>query len=212
MLIFGYGVVRRRKAVNGRAELAAIEADARPRLAGSRHRSWKLTHAPDWERQRCALCWPRLWKSHALAHAQTVNLGASPALVDGKPCGHARNSVVQITCPRTTARLWRLALELGLNCTYRGGIAERSLFYDTRRFWQAQSWTRACYFRCIRPVAGDFRLAGANRCSNAFMSTRLPRKRTPSASSRKRCSMPNSPRSEIRPPKPSTRCQGRPST
>jgi hypothetical protein len=42
------------------------------------------------------------------------------------------------------------------------------------------------------------------------MSTFLPRKRTPSASSRSRCSIAESPRSLISPPAPSTRCQGNP--
>ena len=46
--------------------------------------------------------------------------------------------------------------------------------------------------------------------SCAFISTRRPRKRTPSASSRSRCSIAESPVSLIAPPAPSTRCQGSP--
>ena len=46
--------------------------------------------------------------------------------------------------------------------------------------------------------------------SCAFISTFRPRKRTPSASNRNRCSIAESPRSLISPPAPSTRCQGNP--
>ena len=46
--------------------------------------------------------------------------------------------------------------------------------------------------------------------SQFFMSTRRPRNRTPSLSSRNRCSAAESPRNLISPPAPSTRCQGNP--
>src|SRR5271157_4871046 len=70
-----------------------------------------------------------------------------------------------------------------------------------------------CYFRrSPYLVTGTFVLTHPKRCSNAFMSTRRPRKRTPSDSNRKRCSSPSSPRNEIRPPEPNTRCHGSPST
>lgn len=46
--------------------------------------------------------------------------------------------------------------------------------------------------------------------SCAFMSTLRPRKRTPSASNRNRCSMALSPVSLMAPPAPRTRCQGNP--
>ena len=49
-----------------------------------------------------------------------------------------------------------------------------------------------------------------NLYSHCFMSTRRPRKRTPSASNRSRCSTAGSPRSLISPPAPRTRCQGNP--
>ncbi len=72
----------------------------------------------------------------------------------------------------------------------------------------------ACYSRGSRFLGAATRgfPARPKWCSNAFRSTFLPRKRTPSASNRNRCSRPNSPRSEIRPPEPSTRCQGNPPT
>ena len=55
---------------------------------------------------------------------------------------------------------------------------------------------------------GDYILRNLNSC--AFISTRRPRKRTPSACKRNRCSMAESPRNLISPPEPSTRCQGNP--
>src|SRR5258707_3486017 len=49
-----------------------------------------------------------------------------------------------------------------------------------------------------------------NLNSHCFISTRRPRKRTPSASSRSLCSIAESPRSLISPPEPRTRCHGKP--
>ncbi len=72
-----------------------------------------------------------------------------------------------------------------------------------------------CYFRgsrCLVVWTGTFVPPRRKWCSKVFMSTRRPRKRTPSDSSRKRCSSPSSPRNEIRPPEPNTRCHGSPST
>src|SRR5581483_3601405 len=46
--------------------------------------------------------------------------------------------------------------------------------------------------------------------SHSFMSTLRPRNLTPSASSRSRCSIAESPLSLISPPAPSTRCHGKP--
>lgn len=51
-----------------------------------------------------------------------------------------------------------------------------------------------------------------NLYSQSFISTFLPRNRTPSLSSRKRCSKPSSPGREILPPEPITRCHGSPLT
>jgi len=45
--------------------------------------------------------------------------------------------------------------------------------------------------------------------SHTFISTFRPRKRTPSASNRNRCSIAESPRSLISPPAPNTRCHGK---
>ncbi len=54
------------------------------------------------------------------------------------------------------------------------------------------------------------RSARVNLNSCSFISAFRPRKRTPSASSRRRCSMAESPRTLISPPAPNTRCHGNP--
>jgi hypothetical protein len=62
-----------------------------------------------------------------------------------------------------------------------------------------------------RLFRGDLDRSGGMRLnSHAFISTRRPRKRTPSASRRKRCSIAESPLNLISPPAPSTRCHGNP--
>ena len=57
---------------------------------------------------------------------------------------------------------------------------------------------------------GFRRFASPGFHSQVFISTRRPRNRTPSLSSRKRCSARESPRNLISPPAPSTRCHGNP--
>lgn len=69
--------------------------------------------------------------------------------------------------------------------------------------------TLCCYFFSFKERALALGAAvGFHSC--ALRSTRRPRKRTPSASRRNRCSTAESPRSLISPPAPSIRCHGNP--
>src|ERR1035437_1190672 len=67
------------------------------------------------------------------------------------------------------------------------------------------------HWRDVRPSASlpYSNSQGRNRCRCSTMSTRLPRKRTPSISNRMRCSRPASNFSLISPPTPTTRCHGK---
>ena len=72
---------------------------------------------------------------------------------------------------------------------------------------RAGVWLAFAAFDFVAFLRGAF----VNRCSCRFISTRLPRKVTPSICRRKRCSNPDSPGHLIAPPAPTMRCQGRPS-
>ncbi len=68
--------------------------------------------------------------------------------------------------------------------------------FGAKESWQLSP--RTCHFR--------------NRNSCFFISTRAPRKVTPSMRKRNLCSAAFSPHSLIAPPEPTTRCQGNPGT
>ena len=68
-------------------------------------------------------------------------------------------------------------------------------------------WASAEGIRLLSRLAAIFTRGNLNSC--CFISTRRPRKATPSACRRSRCSIAESPRSLISPPAPSTLCQGR---